>query len=233
MPKFEKNLKKQIETEKIEVKIVAGSMRGRKITVIVHDGLRPTPQAVREALFSILGNAVPDRQFIDLYAGSGVVGFEAISRGAKHAWLVERDPKQVRSYELLADRFEVRKNLTAVRSDSLSWAERWLPPAEPVTVFFSPPFPDLDEKRRPQFIVALNNVMQKIAVDSVVVVQIESGFPFDELPNYSQWDIRSYGRNILCFWVKDLAAGQSGVSGVSGQTNASATDTNNDTMTAV
>ena len=54
--------------------------------------MRPTPQMVREALFSILGNAVPGRPFFDLFAGTGVHGLEAISRGATEAVLVEREP---------------------------------------------------------------------------------------------------------------------------------------------
>ena len=59
---------------------MAGSLRGRKLTVVVHEGMRPTPQMVREALFSILGNAVPDRVFYDVFSGTGVVGLEAVSR---------------------------------------------------------------------------------------------------------------------------------------------------------
>src|SRR5687767_764566 len=74
-----------------EVRIVAGSLRGRKISVDVNPELRPTPQMVREAFFSILGNAVPGRPFVDLFAGTGVVGLEALSRGASNASFVERD----------------------------------------------------------------------------------------------------------------------------------------------
>ena len=65
-----------------EVRIVAGALRGRKLVAFVHEGMRPTPQMVREALFSILGNAVPGRVFYDVFAGTGVVGLEAVSRGA-------------------------------------------------------------------------------------------------------------------------------------------------------
>ena len=78
--------------EKVQVRIVAGSLRGRKLTAVVHEGMRPTPQMVREALFSILGNAVPDRVFYDVFAGTGVVGLEAVSRGATSARLIEKDP---------------------------------------------------------------------------------------------------------------------------------------------
>jgi 16S rRNA (guanine(966)-N(2))-methyltransferase RsmD len=77
--------------EKTQIRIVAGSLRGRKLNVTVHPGLRPTPQRVRESFFSILGNAIPDRPFVDLFAGTGVVGLEALSRGASAAIFIERD----------------------------------------------------------------------------------------------------------------------------------------------
>src|SRR6476646_7986000 len=93
--------------EKTEVRIVAGSLRGRKIRVGVHPGLRPTPQMVREALFSILGNAVPGRPFYDVFAGTGVHGLEAISRGASEAVFVERDAKLANAIEARLKEFEI------------------------------------------------------------------------------------------------------------------------------
>src|SRR6516164_979429 len=69
-----------------QLRIVAGDLRGRKLLCTVNAFVRPTPQRVREALFSILGDAVPDRHFVDVFAGTGVVGLEALSRGAKHAF---------------------------------------------------------------------------------------------------------------------------------------------------
>src|SRR5215468_10267275 len=76
---------------KTDLRIVAGSLRGRKLTCRVSEDLRPTPQMVREAMFSILGNAIPGRLFIDIFAGTGVNGMEALSRGAKSAFFIERD----------------------------------------------------------------------------------------------------------------------------------------------
>lgn len=190
--------------EKVEVRIVAGSLRGRKISAIVHEGLRPTPQLVRESLFSILGNAVPGRLFFDLYAGTGVVGLEAVSRSSKHVTLVERDPKQVKSIESSAERFGVRSSITVVRGDALLWAERWIAPAEPVTVFFSPPFPDLSDAKRPLFIKVIASLTERLAPDSVIAIQVEDGFPSEELPFADQWDVRKYGRNVLGFWVKPI-----------------------------
>src|SRR5262252_9950703 len=94
--------------EKTQVRIVAGSLRGRKLTCVVHEGMRPTPQMVREALFSILGNAVPGRVFYDVFAGTGVVGLEALSRGASHVTFVERDFRLIGELEQHIEKFGVR-----------------------------------------------------------------------------------------------------------------------------
>ena len=79
------------ETMRAQIRIVSGSLRGRKLACVVSAELRPTPDKVREALFSILGNAVPGRAFVDVFAGTGIMGMEALSRGASQALFVERD----------------------------------------------------------------------------------------------------------------------------------------------
>src|SRR5229473_888213 len=90
-----------------QIRIVAGSLRGRKLTCTVSDTLRPTPQMVREALFSILGNAVPDRPFFDVFAGTGVVGLEALSRGAQSVTFVERDVRLIADLEKHIEAFRI------------------------------------------------------------------------------------------------------------------------------
>src|SRR5438552_4299108 len=115
---------------KTQIRIVAGQFRGRKVSCDVHPGMRPTPQMVREALFSILGNAVPDRPFFDVFAGTGVVGLEALSRGGKGVTFVERDFRLVGELERHIAAFDVRRSANVVRSDVYHWAQRWEPPAE-------------------------------------------------------------------------------------------------------
>src|SRR5215207_4611615 len=126
--------------EKTQVRIVAGSLRGRKLTVVVHEGMRPTPQMVREALFSILGNAVPGRAFFDVFAGTGVVGLEAVSRGATSARLIENNVRQVVDIQKYADQFGIGDKVQVLKADAYRWAERWVPAgAEAVNLFRSPP----------------------------------------------------------------------------------------------
>ncbi len=75
------------------LRIVGGRWRSRRLAVADVTGLRPTPDRVRETLFNWLGQNIDGWTCLDLFAGSGALGFEAASRGAAHVTLVERDPR--------------------------------------------------------------------------------------------------------------------------------------------
>lgn len=184
-----------------QLRIVSGSMRGRKLTCQVHPGLRPTPDMVREALFNILGHDVPDRPFFDIFAGTGIVGLEALSRGARSATFVERDFRQMDEISHHAKLFGVADRSIFSRSDVYRWIERWRPPGEPVNVFVSPPFADF-ERRADDMTLVLTALQEKLPPGSVLILQGDRDTPFEQLPLPDQWEVRSYGRNRLLFWVK-------------------------------
>ena len=77
------------------MRVIAGSARGRKLAAPRGDKTRPTPDRVREALFSILAPNLPDARVLDLFAGTGALGIEALSRGALSATFVEKDRSTV------------------------------------------------------------------------------------------------------------------------------------------
>lgn len=185
-----------------QIRIVAGSLRGRKLTCTVNANLRPTPQRVREALFSILGNAVPDRPFIDIFAGTGVVGLEAISRGASSVTFIERDFRLIGELERHINEFGVAKQARIARTDVYRWIERWQTPSEPVTLFLSPPFRDF-EHRLDELLKVIAQLQERVPPGSVIVLQAEGKAPLDELPARLEWDERRYGRNVLLIWVKN------------------------------
>src|SRR5437870_11498295 len=119
---------------KTQIRIVAGSLKGRKLTCDVNPALRPTPQRVRESLFSILGNAVPDRPFFDVFAGTGVIGLEALSRGATSTDFVERDFRLGQEIERHLKAFDFAEEGRVRRADAYRWGEYWAAPGEPVNI---------------------------------------------------------------------------------------------------
>ncbi|MFG6177444.1 16S rRNA (guanine(966)-N(2))-methyltransferase RsmD [Halomonas sp. THAF12] len=80
-----------------QLRIIGGEHRRRRLPVLDSPGLRPTPDRVRETLFNWLGMATPGARVLDLFAGTGALGLEALSRGAAQAVLVERDPRVARA----------------------------------------------------------------------------------------------------------------------------------------
>jgi 16S rRNA (guanine(966)-N(2))-methyltransferase RsmD len=158
---------------------------------------------VREALFNILASRVPDRQFFDLFAGTGAVGMEALSRGASQVTFLERNPRTASEIARNLDTLGVAGRWDLQRADVYRWAERWQPPFEPANVFLGPPFPDL-QRRADALLAVLAALQRKLAAESVIVLQNEKTLDFALLPDQERWDHRHYGRNWLSIWVKEL-----------------------------
>jgi 16S rRNA (guanine966-N2)-methyltransferase len=193
---------REFASMRVQLRIVAGSLRGRKLMCELHEGVRPTPQMVREALFSILGNAIPDRPFYDAFAGSGAIGMEAVSRGGSEAVFIERDVGLASAIDRHLRSFGIAEKTSVVRTDVYRWGERWHPPEGPVNIFISPPFADYEKK--PDLLqLLLSHLEQKVAPGSVIVLQGEKSEGFDGLLKSHEWDVRNYGRNILAIWVKE------------------------------
>jgi 16S rRNA (guanine966-N2)-methyltransferase len=163
------------------------------------------PDMVRQALFSILGNAVPGRPFYDFFAGTGAVGLEALSRGASAVHFVERDVRTANEIARHVHEFDVAEQATVHRGDVYRWAERWEAPVEPVTLFLGPPYPDYLH-RLDSFVALIVSLQQRVAAGTVLVLQCEKTFDFEKLPGNGTWDQRRYGRNWLLFWVKEEPA---------------------------
>ncbi len=121
-----------------EVRIIGGSWKRSKLPVIDAPGLRPTPDRVRETLFNWLGQDLSGWRCLDIFAGSGALGFEAASRGASEVSLIERDSRLVRSLREVQERLKA----TSVRievGDALSWMARCAPSRFDL-IFIDPPF---------------------------------------------------------------------------------------------
>jgi 16S rRNA (guanine966-N2)-methyltransferase len=186
-----------------QLRIIAGSLRGRRLTCTVEPTLRPMPDMVREALFNILADAVVDRRFVDLFAGTGAVGLEAVSRGAAHVTFVERNPRTAGEIVRNLQTFGVAGRGDVQKADVYRWVERWHAPAEPVIVFLGPPYPDL-QHRPDALLAALAELQQKVAPGSVLVLQSEKTLDVARLPDPEHWDQRQYGRNRLSIWTKEI-----------------------------
>jgi 16S rRNA (guanine966-N2)-methyltransferase len=122
------------------VRIVAGRLGGRRLPVPARPGLRPTPERTRETLFNWLRDAVDGARVLDLFAGSGALAFEALSRGAAEAVLVERDARACASLAAVARDLGVADVARVVRGTLPGQLERLADQAPFDLVFLDPPF---------------------------------------------------------------------------------------------
>jgi len=128
------------------VRIVGGTHRGRRIALPGDPKVRPTADRVREAWMSILQEALPGARVLDLFAGSGALGLEALSRGAATADFVELSPRSLEALRENIASLELGARATVHRADALRFAERLAPGAYDVT-FADPPYNRDDAER--------------------------------------------------------------------------------------
>jgi 16S rRNA (guanine966-N2)-methyltransferase len=121
------------------LRIIAGSLKGRKLATPAWDGLRPTSDRLRETLFNVLAGRVGDARVLDGFAGTGAVGIEALSRGAAHVTLVESDPRAVRLIERNLEHCAVTDRYAIIRARFADAARR-LPAGSFELVFLDPPY---------------------------------------------------------------------------------------------
>lgn len=126
------------KTGRGHVRIIAGSLRGSKLPVPELEGLRPTSDRTRETLFNWLQYDLAGARVLDLFAGSGALGFEAVSRGAGTVMLVERNPVAFASLLETKNRLKTG-NLEVTHADALAWLPQQAGKTFTV-VFLDPPF---------------------------------------------------------------------------------------------
>jgi len=126
-----------VHSNKGEIRIIAGEYRGRRIKVALRPGLRPTPDRVRETLFNWLGQWLDGLSCLDLFAGSGALGFEAASRGAARVVMVESDRAAFSALEAARNKIGARA-VELVRGDANEYLARARERFD--VVFLDPPF---------------------------------------------------------------------------------------------
>ena len=183
-----------------KLRVIGGDLRGRTIEYHGADYTRPMKDNIRENLFNILGPAVRGSLAFDLFAGTGALALEAISRGAVSAVAIERDRLAAEVITKNARALGVDDRLRVICGDSFRLATRLLASPEadtPWMVFLSPPYALWTEELAP-----LNAIVQQTLnhapPGSVLVAETEKAFDVEQLCG-RDWDVREYGSVRLAF----------------------------------
>jgi 16S rRNA (guanine966-N2)-methyltransferase len=174
------------------LRIIGGDLRGRRFDYSGDPRTRPMKDRVREAIFNLIGPHIAGKHALDLFAGTGALGFEAISRGAARATLIERHFPTAELMRRSAASLGIAERCEVVASDTFFWVGRRLATfSEPVAAFISPPY-DFYVERLNEMLSLVQTLLDLAPPGSVMVVEADERFDFSRLPQPDGWDIRTY-----------------------------------------
>lgn len=190
----------------MSIRVIAGTAKGRKLKLVPGDSTRPVMDRVKESLFNILGVSIRGSSFLDLFAGTGSVGIEALSRGAKRALFIDNNRQAIRTIQenlavtRLGDQAEV------LLADAFSYLQRPHPEAFDFIYIAPPQYKGLWQKA----LSTIDTRLDHLQPDGVVVVQID---PTEReeivLETLCPYDERKYGNTLLWFFERPAAPDES------------------------
>jgi 16S rRNA (guanine966-N2)-methyltransferase len=189
-------------TEAADLRIIGGSMRGRKLIYAGDRRTRPMKDRVREAVFNLVGPSVRGAHAIDVFAGTGALGLEAISRGATRATLIEQHFPTAAVIRQNAAQLNVADRCQVLSANAFIWAQRQtMSDAEPWVVFCSPPYAFYVE-RQAEMLALVQTLLAHAPAGSIFVVESDRQFDLGLLPDPTAWDIREYPPAVVAIYHK-------------------------------
>lgn len=185
------------------IRIIAGEGRGRYIKTFKNDlSVRPLLARIKKSLFDILSARIPGVKFLDLYAGTGAVGIEALSRGASRVVFVDGDRKCV--------------DLIGQNLKDLGWSDRALIEQCDITrglswlkdkfdiVYLGPPYKDMERTPLALTGTTLQRVLEAglVAENGLIISQKHIKEPVAEIPGIEAFRVEKYGDTVLTFYRK-------------------------------
>ena len=171
------------------VKIIAGQWRGTKLPVLHKEGVRPTSNRVRETLFNWLQASIEGSHCLDVFAGSGALGFEAISRGASTAELIDNDPEIIKLLSEQAQRLHA-DNINIMRVDGVQYIEQTKHQYD--CIFIDPPFSKFNYE---EILEKISN-SQIVKENALIYVEAPIGELPKKIPASWQWKRQSKAGDV-------------------------------------
>ncbi|MCC6612073.1 MAG: 16S rRNA (guanine(966)-N(2))-methyltransferase RsmD [Anaerolineae bacterium] len=190
----------------MSIRVIAGSAKGKQLKLVPGDSTRPIMDRVKESLFNIIGRDIFDATFCDLFAGTGSVGIEALSRGAQHAWFYDLDRKAIETIGANLKLTRLAEKASVRRADAFALLKQ--PPAAQFSIVYVAP---------PQYKNMWSRTLQALDEEAmwtpegtVVIAQIDPNENQElALKRLHLYDERKYGNTLLLFYeVKPQAEGE-------------------------
>jgi len=182
------------------IRVIAGKAKGRRLKLVPGDSTRPIMDRAKEALFSIIGQHIVDAVFLDVFAGTGSVGIEAISRGALEATFLDLNRNAIRTINDNLETVGFKDQSTVLMTDALAYLKK-PPPKEFHFIYIAPP------QYKDMWLEALRVLDANpdwVTLDTVVIVQIDPSELRDHgdvtFEHLNEYDRRKYGKTMLIFY---------------------------------
>ena len=186
------------------MRIISGKAKGTKLYTLEGNNTRPTLDRVKESLFNIIQSKIPDSIFLDLFAGSGAIGLEAVSRNAKKVILVDNSKESIDIIRKNIEKTHSENNVELIKSDYKTALEKYIN-IKPDIIFIDPPY-ETDYAYE-----AIKIILQKelLKEDTLIIIETDDEERIlKQLNNIKEnigiIDKRTYGRAKLIFLSKVL-----------------------------
>jgi len=186
------------------LRVTSGSLKGFKLDVPSEEAVRPPLESLREAVFNIVGQDLAPWRVADVFAGSGIMGIEALSRGASSAVFVERSRRACRVIERNLERTGLSARSRVLAGDALSGSLDLGQDGPPDLVFIDPPFEMIRRKETRARVLRLVErlfLSDALASEALVLLRFPAKFELDEVPEGALLaEERVYGQSRLLFF---------------------------------
>lgn len=178
------------------MRVIAGTRRSLPLRTVDSDDTRPTADRYKETLFNVIQGDIPDAKFLDLFAGSGAIGIEALSRGAKHATFVENGRKQLEVIKANIHFTKFENESDIMRGDAISYL-RGLSKIDFDVIFIDPPY----HHGLQQEALMILNQKQFRNPDALIIVEAASDEDMDfiEMTKFEIVKMKDYKTNRHIF----------------------------------
>jgi 16S rRNA (guanine966-N2)-methyltransferase len=156
---------------------------------------------VREAVFNLIGPAAKGKEVIDLFGGTGAMAFEAISRGAVSARIIERRFPNAKIIEENAQSLGIADRIEVQAGDTFIAYKQLAPPTSSALIFCCPPY-DFYVERTEEMLALISSMCEIAPPSSLVIVETDGRFDTNLLPDASSWDVRTYPPAVIALYEK-------------------------------
>ena len=182
--------------EEAAIRIIGGTLRGRKLKIGVDPRTRPMKDRTRQAMFNLLGNHMDGCIAFDLFAGTGVIAMETVSRGAEKAVAIELLPHLAKTINQYLETFRIQDQVTVHRGNAFDFLadQREIIdalPKLPWCIFICPPFP-LWESGRSELVALIESWLSAAPFGSRCVCELDYDSDPELLPAEYEWSVRAY-----------------------------------------